>query len=73
MAWLSTYHFGWNISGLVAAAIFGYATMGSIVLAIYMNADWEKAVGKNRKIAGIDERATETTGDQVLAADGVMA
>ena len=54
-AWVATYKFGYDISGLVAANFIGYASMGVVILAIYMNADWEKAVRKNRKIAGIIE------------------
>lgn len=55
VAWVSTYSFGYDIAGLIAASYIGYASMGVVVLAIYMNADWEKAVRKNRKIAGIVE------------------
>jgi len=52
-AWVSTFYFGWNISGLAAATFVGCGTMGLLILAIYNNADWEKAVRKNRKIAGV--------------------
>ena len=54
-AWVSTFIFGWDISGLIAASFVGYATMGAVILAIYNNADWEKAVRKNRKMAGTVE------------------
>ena len=60
VAWVSTYHFGYDIGGLLAASYIGYATMGMIVLAIYMNADWEKAVRKNRKIAGVIDEPKKT-------------
>lgn len=52
---VSTYHFGWDISGMTAALIMSYATMGAVGLAIYNNADWDKAVRKNQKIAGVVE------------------
>ena len=54
-AWVSTFIFSWDISGLTAALFVGYATMGAVILAIYNNADWEKAVRKNRKMAGTVE------------------
>jgi MATE family multidrug resistance protein len=54
-AWVSTFIYGWDISGLTAASFVGYATMGAVILAIYNNADWEKAVRKNRKMAGTVE------------------
>ena len=54
-AWVSTFIYGWDISGLAAASFVGYATMGAVILAIYNNADWEKAVRKNRKMAGTVE------------------
>ncbi len=40
-AWISTYVFGWDISGLVAASYIGCATAGAVDLLIYNNADWE--------------------------------
>jgi len=52
---VSTFIFSWDISGLTAALFVGYATMGAVILAIYNNADWEKAVRKNRKMAGTVE------------------
>ena len=54
-AWVSTFIYGWDISGLTAASFVGYATMGAVILAIYNNADWDKAVRKNRKMAGTIE------------------
>ena len=54
-AWVSTFIYGWDISGLTAASFVGYATMGAVILAIYNNADWDKAVRKNRKMAGTVE------------------
>jgi Na+-driven multidrug efflux pump len=55
MAYVSTFIYGWDISGLAAASFIGYATMGAVILAIYNNADWEKAVRKNMKMAGTVE------------------
>ena len=54
-AWVSTFIYGWDISGLTAASFVGYATTGAVILAIYNNADWDKAVRKNRKMAGTVE------------------
>jgi Na+-driven multidrug efflux pump len=54
-AWVSTFIYGWDISGLTAASFVGYATTGAVILAIYNNADWDKAVRKNRKMAGTIE------------------
>jgi len=63
-AWISTFYFGWDICGLTAASFVGYATMGLVILAIYNNADWEKAVQKNRKIAGaVDSSKVNTSID----------
>ena len=50
--YVSIFVCGWDISGVVAASFIGYATMGAVNLTIYNNADWEKAVRKNMKIAG---------------------
>lgn len=51
-AYVSTFIYNWDISGLTAASFIGYATMGTVILALYNNADWEKAVRKNKKMAG---------------------
>ena len=40
---------------MTAASFVGYATTGAVILAIYNNADWDKAVRKNRKMAGTIE------------------
>ena len=52
LAGAATFVFGLGIEGLLAASFIGYATTGAVILAIYNNADWEKAVRKNMKIAG---------------------
>jgi Na+-driven multidrug efflux pump len=62
LAGVSTFVFGYNISGLAAALFIGYATTGLVILAIYHNADWEKAVRKNKKIAGEVESSKLNTG-----------
>ena len=59
LAWVSTFIYGWDISGFAAATFIGYATTGTLTLAIFHNADWEKAVRKNRKIAGKIESPVE--------------
>eukprot|EP00979_Chaetoceros_neogracilis_P010225 scaffold2408_cov279-Chaetoceros_neogracile.AAC.21 len=66
LAGVSTFVFGYNISGLAAASFIGYATMGLVILAIYNNADWEKAVRKNKKIAGEVESSKLNTGMEVM-------
>jgi|AntRauTorckE5430_2_1112549.scaffolds.fasta_scaffold00042_18 hypothetical protein len=66
LAGVSTFVFGYNISGLAAASFIGYATMGLVILAIYNNADWEKAVRKNKKIAGEVESSKLNTGVEVM-------
>eukprot|EP00979_Chaetoceros_neogracilis_P001396 scaffold247_cov174-Chaetoceros_neogracile.AAC.9 len=70
LAWVSTFVYGYNISGLAAASFTGYATMGLVILSIYNNADWEKAVRKNKKIAGEFESSKMNTGVDTM--DGVL-
>jgi Na+-driven multidrug efflux pump len=70
LAWVSTFVYGYNISGLAAVAFTGYATMGLVILSIYNNADWEKAVRKNKKIAGEVESSKMNTGVDTM--DGVL-
>lgn len=70
-AWISTFHFGWDVCGLTAAAFVGYATMGAVILAIYNNADWEKAVRKNRKMAGLVETSKLDTSVDTLGTQNI--
>lgn len=49
---VSTFVYGWDISGLLIASNVGHAVNGFIVLVVYNNADWEKGVRKNKKMAG---------------------
>lgn len=65
LSWISTYHFGWDITGLTAAAFISDATMGAVAMAIYKNADWDKAVRKNRKIAGLEDLSKRAKGELV--------
>ena len=70
LAWVSTFHLQWDISGLLVAYYIGHATKGAMILAVYNNADWEKAVRKNKKIAGILE--SSKIGDDAVM-PGVLA
>lgn len=49
---VSTFVYGYDISGLLIASNVGHAVNGFIVLVLYNNADWEKGVRKNKKMAG---------------------
>jgi Na+-driven multidrug efflux pump len=74
VATVSTYVMGFNIEGMAAAVYAGYSTMASLIIIVYVNADWERAAEKNKKMSGetdadddlsdTDEWST-TSGDQV--------
>jgi len=51
-ATISTYVMSYNIEGVTAAAYLGYATMGIVIFYVYYNADWDRAVVKNKKMSG---------------------
>jgi Na+-driven multidrug efflux pump len=51
-ATVSTYYMGYNIEGIAASSYAGYSTMALLILAVYLNADWDRAVEKNRMIGG---------------------
>jgi len=64
-AYLVTVHFDYNIDGLTASAFVGEGAIGILTLATFLNADWEKAVLKNRIMGGLFE-CGGCTSDQQL-------
>ncbi len=55
VAVVSTYVFGYNIEGLTAAMYVGYTVMGFFNMLAFMNADWDKAVMKNKMMSGVTD------------------
>ena len=51
-ATVSTYYMGYNIEGIAASSYAGYSTMALMIIVVYLNADWDRAVEKNRMIGG---------------------
>lgn len=51
-AYIATMYYRYNVEGLIAASFIGYATLGIFTLAILMNADWDKAMKKNKVMTG---------------------
>jgi len=50
LAAIFTYYLNYNMEGLAAALSIGYVTNSVLDLNLYMNADWERAVRKNKEI-----------------------
>lgn len=63
LAFVSTYVFNFNIEGIAAATYVGYSTMGFFSIVVFANADWEKAVIKNKKMSEDDEEEEEDEDD----------
>merc|ERR1719276_447844 len=57
-AYISTVEYGYNIEGLVFSSIVAYGILGAMTLALFNNADWNKAVTKNQKMSGLDESSS---------------
>lgn len=47
-----TYVFRFNVEGIAAASYFGSATMSLTIVIVYVCADWDKAVEKNKMMSG---------------------
>jgi len=56
-AYISKYEFNYNIKGIVAASYLGLFSIGFCSNMVFMKADWERAVEKNKEMTGLDSES----------------